>query len=218
MPPLRILVADDHYVIRVGVRTVLEERSEWKICGEVATGAAAIERTEALKPDVLILDISLPDMSGLEVAKRILSSSSRVEVLMLSVHASETLIRECIKAGARGYVVKSDSVQDLVAAVETIAKHQPFFTPSASAVILSNYHLDGPVTEVSEMIRGRLTSREKEIVQLLAEGKSSRKIASDLGISYKTAENHRTNIRRKLGVHNLTQLVRYAVRNQIITP
>jgi|SRR5579863_5804199 len=218
MAPLRILIADDHYVIRVGVRAVVEDHPGWTICGEAATGSEAIAKTEELIPNVLILDISLPDMSGLEVARQIQSSCSKVEILILSVHSSETLIQESIKAGARGYVVKSDAVQDLVAAVESIAKHQPFFTSAATEVILSNYHLGGPVSDVSALIRGRLTSREREIVQMLAEGKSSRVIASDLGISFKTAENHRTNIRRKLGVHNLTQLVRYAVRNQIINP
>ena len=218
MAPLRILIADDHSVIRAGVRAVVEERPGWTICGEAASGSEAIAKTEELKPDVLILDVSLPDMSGLEVASQILSAQSSVEILILSVHATEALIRECVKAGVRGYVVKSDAVPDLIAAVECIAKHQPFFTSAATQVILNSYHRGGPVSDVSALIRGRLTSREREIVQLLAEGKSSRKIASDLGISFKTAENHRTNIRRKLGVHNLTQLVRYAVRNRIIIP
>src|SRR6202171_3158657 len=216
--PLRILIADDHDLLRRGVRALLESHAGWEICGEATTGREAITKTEELKPDIVILDISMPDLNGVEAAKRIRKASTNTEVLILSMHYSDQLIREIVDAGVRGYIVKSDSDRDLIIAVETLAKHRPFFTPLATEVILSNLNTGGPVTKIPESIRDRLTSREREIVQLLAEGKSSKEVASSLNVSVKTAETHRANIMRKLQLHTVTELVRYAVRNQIIEP
>jgi DNA-binding NarL/FixJ family response regulator len=216
MNSLRLLVVDDHDLFRRGVRTVLETNPAWKICGEATTGREAVAKSEKLKPDIVILDISMPDLNGVEAARRIRKASPNSEVLVLSMHYSDQLIREVVDAGVRGYVMKSDCGRDLVIAVETLAKHQPFFTPYVTDVILSKLNPRGPVTEIPELIRERLTSREREIVQLLAEGKSSKLVASSLGISYKTVETHRANIMRKLELHTVTELVRYAVRNQII--
>jgi DNA-binding NarL/FixJ family response regulator len=216
MPTLRILVADDHNLVRRGVKALLEERPEWRICGEAATGREVIDKAARLKPDIIILDISLPDLNGLEAARRIRKESPSTEVLILSMHYSDQLIREIVDAGVRGFIVKSDSERDLVIAVETLARHKPFFTSYATEVILSKFNSGGSVTKVPKSIGERLTSREREILQLIAEGKTSKEVASALSINIKTAETHRANIMRKLEIHSVTQLVHYAVRNQII--
>jgi DNA-binding NarL/FixJ family response regulator len=217
MKPLRILVADDHDLMRRGIKTLLQTHAGWEICGEAQTGREAVSRTEELKPDIVVLDISMPDLNGIEAARRIRKASPETEVLILSLHFSDQLIREIVEAGVRGYIVKSDSDRDLIVAVETLAKHKPFFTPRATEVILSNFNNTGGTrVEVPETVQDRLTSREREIVQLLAEGKSSKEVANSLNISVKTAETHRANIMRKLQLHTVSELVRYAVRNQII--
>lgn len=216
MKPLRILIADDHDLLRRGVRTLLQSRQGWEICGEASNGREAVTQAQELKPDIVILDISMPDLNGVEAARRIRKASPNSEVLVLSMHYSDQLIREIVGAGVRGYIVKSDSDRDLIIAVDTLSKHKPFFSPVATEVILSKFNPGGPVTEIPESIRERLTSREREIVQLLAEGKSSKEVASSLCISVKTAETHRANIMRKLELHSVSELVRYAVRNQII--
>ena len=218
MTPLRILIADDHDLLRRGVRTLLELHAGWEICGEARTGREAVQMAEDLKPDIIILDISMPDLNGVEAAKRIRKASAAVEILILSMHYSEQLIREIVDAGVRGYIVKSDSDRDLVIAIEALARHKPFFTPHATEVILGNFSSGGSTSPIPELVSDRLTSREREIVQLLAEGKSSKEVASSLGISVKTAETHRANIMRKLELHSVSELVRYAVRNQIIEP
>lgn len=216
MPSLRILIADDHNLVRRGVKKLLEERPEWKSCGEATTGIEAVGKAQDLKPDIVILDISMPVMDGLEAARRIRKALPNTEVLVLSMHFSDQLTRQIVDAGIRGYIVKSDSGRNLVDAVETLARHEPFFTSCATEVILSKFNSGGRVTEPPKSVPERLTSREREIVQLLANGKSSREIGPLLGISVKTCETHRANIMRKLDFHNVSELVRYAVRNQLI--
>ena len=216
MKNLRILIADDHDLMRRGVRTLLESHTGWEICGEAVTGREAVTKAEQLKPDIVVLDIGMPDLNGLEAARRIRSAVPETEILILSVHYSDQLIRELLEAGVRGYIIKSDSDRDLLIAVETLATHKPFFTPRATEVILGNLHTPPVRSQMPGTLRERLTSREREIVQLLAEGKSSKEVASSLNISVKTAETHRANIMRKLQLHTVTELVRYAVRNQII--
>ena len=216
MKPLRIMIADDHDLMRRGVKTLLQTHAGWEICGEASTGREAVAKAEELKPDIVVLDISMPDLNGVEAARRIRKASMNTEILILSMHYSNQLIREIVDTGVRGYIVKSDSDRDLIIAVETLAKHKPYFTPHATEVILGNFSTGEPVTEIPELVSDRLTSREREIVQLLAEGKSSKEVASSLGISVKTAETHRANVMRKLELHSVSELVRYAVRNQII--
>jgi DNA-binding NarL/FixJ family response regulator len=216
MKPLRILVADDHDLMRRGIRTLLESRPGWQVCGEAQTGREAIAKAEELRPDIVILDLSMPDLNGLEAARRIRKSLASTEILILSMHYSDQLIREIVESGVRGYVIKSDNDRDLLTAVETLGNHKPFFSPVATAVILGDFNGGAPRPEARGTVRDRLTSREREIVQLLAEGKSSKEVASSLSISVKTAETHRANIMRKLQLHSVSELVRYAVRNQII--
>jgi DNA-binding NarL/FixJ family response regulator len=214
---LRILIADDHQLFRDGVRALLQSHAGWEICGEASTGREAVAKTIELRPDVIILDISMPDLNGVDAARRIRMASKNTEILILSVHYSDQLIREIIDAGALGYVLKSDSDHDLLLAVESLARHKPFFTSKATEGNNCEFNMGEPVTKVPEL-DNRVTSREREIIQLIAEGNRGNEIASSLGISVKTVEAHRSNVMRKLEMHNISQLVRYAVRNQIIEP
>ena len=218
MKNLRILIADDHDLVRRGLKALVETHPGWEICGEADSGRDAVAKVEELRPDIAVLDISMPELNGVEATRRIRKISPHTEVLILSVHQSDQLIREILDAGAKGYIVKSDSDRDLVIALEALASHKPFFTPSATEMLLNGYTKSGSHTALPEPLGERLTSREREIVQLLAEGKSSKEVASDLGISVKTAETHRANIMRKLDLHSVSELVRYAVRNEIIEP
>ena len=219
MKTLRILIADDHDLMRRGLKDLLQSRPGWTVCAEAHTGREAVVKAEEMKPDIVILDITMPELNGVEAARRILKASPNTEILVLSVHYSDQLIRDILDAGVRGYVVKSDSDRDLVVAVEALSHHKPFFTPRATELILNSFNKKGGSTsDIPALVADRLTSREREIVQLLSEGKSSKEVASVLSISVKTADTHRANIMRKLEIHSVSELVRYAVRNQIIEP
>jgi DNA-binding NarL/FixJ family response regulator len=216
---LRILIADDHALMRRGIKAMLQSHKGWEVCVEAHTGREAVARSEKQKPDVAILDISMPDLNGVEAAKRIRKVSPKTEVLILSMHYSDQLIRDILEAGVRGYIVKSDSDRDLITAVESLANHKPFFTARATEVMLSNFNqVKLKEDALEEPARNQLTSREREIIQLIAEGKRSKEIGASLCISPKTAETHRANLMRKLGLHTASELVRYAMRNQIIDP
>ncbi|HEX4343172.1 MAG TPA: response regulator transcription factor [Verrucomicrobiae bacterium] len=210
MKPLRILIADDHEMVRQGLRRVIAEQPGWLICGEVATGRQAVERAEATKPDVVVMDFAMPELNGMEATRQICAALPGTEVLILSMHESEELVREILAAGARGYVLKSDAGHSLVNAIKALAEHKPYFTSKISSLVLQGYL--NPQTRES----AALTPREREIVQLVAEGRSSKKVADVLGISVKTAETHRSNILRKLGLRSVSELVRYAIRNKIV--
>jgi DNA-binding NarL/FixJ family response regulator len=212
---LRILVADDHDVMRIGIKELLGTREGWEICAEARDGREALAKTGELKPDIVILDINMPELNGIEAARRIRKKFVNTEVLIISFDYSDNLIRQIIDAGARGFVVKGDSERDLIAAVEALANHRPFFTPRAADMTLGRVRGEGPGA-FREFAGNRLTPRELEIVHLLAEGKSSKEVAASLSISIKTADTHRANIMRKLDLHSVTELVRYAVRNQIV--
>src|SRR2546425_2359609 len=214
MTAVRILVADDHEVVRRGVRALLEARPGWEVCDEAADGREAVEKAIQSGPDVVILDIGMPVLNGLEAARQIRKVSPRCEVLILTMHESEQLIREVLAAGARGYVLKSDAGRNLENAVEALSRHKTFFTSSVAEFLLQGF-LDGR-GEPPEP--SSLTQREREVIQLLAEGEGNKEVANTLGISVRTAETHRTNIMRKLGCHSFTDLVRYAIRNSIIAP
>jgi DNA-binding NarL/FixJ family response regulator len=213
--PLQILIADDHEVVRHGVRSLLQDHEGWEICGEATDGRDAVEKVVKLKPDVVILDIGMPNLNGLGAARDILREEPQTMILILTIDESEQVMREVLNAGARGFLLKSDAARDLVAAVEALQRHRTFFTSKVAAMVLDGYLRGGgpaPPTEVHE----RLTRREREVVQLLAEGKTTKEVASVLGMSVKTAETHRANIMRKLDFHSVSQLVVYAVRNNII--
>jgi DNA-binding NarL/FixJ family response regulator len=213
---VRILVVDDHDIIRRGLKQLLTARPGWEVCAEAKTGREAVALAEQLKPDIVVMDISMPDLNGLEAARRIHKLFPKTGILILSMHFSDQLVRDIVEAGARAYIVKSDADRDLVSAVEALANHRTFFTPRAAEMLLNGFSSQNSGTQPQAISRSRLTSREREIVQLLAEGKSSKEVAVALGISVKTAETHRANIMRKLELHSVSEVVRYAVRNQII--
>lgn len=216
MKSLRILIADDHDLMRRGLKTFLESQPGWQVCAEATKGPEAVSKAEQYRPDVVVIDICMPQLNGIEATRQIRKVSPRTEVLILSVHHSEQLIREALAAGARGFVVKSDADSEIVSAIEALASHKPFFTSYATEMLLSGYAQDG--RPHPPLPTERLTSRERQIIQLLAEGRTSKEIATVLNISAKTAETHRANIMRKLEFHSVGEIVRYAVRNQIIDP
>ena len=216
MSDMRILIADDHEVVRRGIRVLLEAHPGWEVCAEAMDGREAVDKARQSSPDVVILDLGMPGLNGLEAARQIRKLLPSSEVLILTMHESEQVIQEVLAAGARGYVLKSDAGRDLVTAVEALSHHKTFFTSSVAEMVLRKF-LDGsPMAQPTEV--SSLTPREREVVQLLAEGKGNKEVASILGISVKTAETHRTNIMRKLECHSLSDLVRYAIRNNIISP
>jgi DNA-binding NarL/FixJ family response regulator len=211
MTPLRILIADDHSVVRAGLRALLESRSGWEVCAEASDGRDAVEKASKLKPHVAVLDIGMPLLNGVEATRRIRSSSPDTEILILTMHESDELARQVVDAGARGYILKDDADLILLAAVDAVSLHKPYFSARVSGSA-------GPSSPEPARSRSRLTPREREILQLLAEAKSNKEVASLLGISVNTAEAHRANIMLKLDLHSVAELVHYAIRNQIIKP
>ena len=212
--PVRILIADDHQVVRTGLRALLESKSGWQVCAEAANGREAVEKAGQLKPDVAVLDIGMPLLNGVEATRQIRKVSPHTEVLILTMHDSEVLVQEVLEAGATGYILKDDADRNLVAAVDALRRHKPYLSSRVSEAASSAVSSDR--SSFGRSSRSRLTPREREILQLLAEGKSNKEVADLLGISVKTAETHRANIMLKLDFHSITELVRYAVRNKII--
>jgi DNA-binding NarL/FixJ family response regulator len=214
MKALRILLADDHEMLRRGLRAILTEQPGWEICGEAVDGRQAVELAQKLRPDVIVMDIAMPQLNGLEATRQIRRVLPRAEILVLTSDDSEALVREVLTAGARGYVLKNDVSRVLVQAVENLSRHRPYFTSKVAELLLQDFGREKGMAEPAE---DPLTAREREVVQLVAEGRSTKEIAQTLHISAKTAENHRTNIMRKLKVNSATELVRYAIRNKIAT-
>lgn len=208
--PLRILVADDHPVVRQGICSLLKTHPGWEICGEALDGRQAVQMTKDLKPDVVILDLAMPTLNGLDATRQILTDNPDQKILILTMSDSEQLIREVLGAGARGFVLKSDAAKDLVAAVQALERHRTFFT-SRVQDILDSYFATSDVATLPT-----LTSREREVLQLIAEGKTTKEVAVILGCSVKTAETHRSNFMRKLHLHSVSEVVLYAIRNFII--
>jgi DNA-binding NarL/FixJ family response regulator len=214
--PLRILVVDDHAVVRRGVRVLLESHEGWEVCGEATNGRDAVEQSRRLRPDVVVMDLSLPGLNGLDATRQILKDVPDTEVLVLTMHHSEELARDVLQAGARGYVLKSDADENLVTAVDSLRQHRPFLTSTVADFVLDDYlRRDGALDESSAIA---VTAREREIIQLVAEGQSNKEAASTLGISVKTIEAHRANVMRKLQLRSVSDLVRYAIRNKIVQP
>lgn len=206
----RILIADDHEVVRSGLRSILEAQPRWDVVGEAADGKEAIRKAIELKPDVAVLDYSLPLINGVEATRQIRARIPTVEVLIFTMHDNEQMIYDLLKAGARGYLLKSDAKRFLLTAIESLAAHRPFFTAKVSETLLESY-LTKSLT--SESV---LTSRERGVIQLIAEGHSNKQIANILNISVKTVETHRASAMRKLNLSSAAALVRYAVRNRIV--
>lgn len=217
MSVTRILIADDHEVVRAGVRSLLEGRPDYEVCGEAVNGRQVVALAQQLKPDIVIMDVTMPELNGLEAARQILKAVPDVQVLVLSVHESEELVRDIIEIGAHGYVLKSDAGRELTAAMQALRNRETFFTSRVAQIALRAYRNKPATGGAPPPPCGVLTPREREVLQLLAEGKSNKEVATILGISVKTAETHRANVMHKLGLHSTAELVRYALRNRIAT-
>jgi DNA-binding NarL/FixJ family response regulator len=214
MNTLRVLVADDHEIVRKGLCALLSEHPGWEVVAAVKDGREAVVKARELTPDIAVLDIAMPALNGLEATRQITKSVVGTSVLVLTMYESDSLVREAIDAGARGYVLKADAGRELIGAVEALGHKRVFF--GTKVVELLPQRCPHPTSRVSVLDIPRLTGRQREIVQLLAEGRSSKEVASALEISVKTVETHRANIMGRLNCHCVTDLVRYAIRNHIV--
>ena len=215
MSGLRILIADDHEVARQGIRALLESHPGWEVCAEARDGREAVELATNSKPDIALLDIGMPNLNGLDAARQILAMSPTIRILILTMHDAEQVVREVLAAGARGFVLKSDAARDLVAAVDALQHRRTFFTTRVTQMVLNGY-LHQEKESLLPSAKAVLTPREREVIQLLAEGKTSKEVAVALKLSVKTAETHRTNLMRKLDLHSVADLTLYAIRNGIV--
>jgi DNA-binding NarL/FixJ family response regulator len=216
MNRLRIMVADDHEIVRRGLVSLIKSHPDWEVCAEADNGRQAVEKANQSKPDVAILDIGMPVLNGLEATRQILRENPRVRILILTITDTDQAVQAVLDAGARGFLLKSDAARDLVTAVEALAHNKAFFTARVADLVLSGYLNKSSHSKKNDLNLPGLTSREREVVQLLAEGKSTKEVACHLNLSVKTAETHRSNIMRKLGLHSVSELVLYAVRNGIV--
>jgi DNA-binding NarL/FixJ family response regulator len=216
---VRILVADDHEIVREGVLRLIDRHADLEVCGTAVTGREAVSEARRLEPDVVLLDISMPELNGLDAARKIRRLQSRPEVLIFTAHETDELIKKSFNAGAKSYILKSEGPEQLIEAIRSLGRHKPFFTERVSKIVFARF-IDRaevhPAKNKLFAINGRLSEREREVVQLVAEGKSNKEVASSLGISLRTAEAHRAIAMRKLGLDSVASLVRYAIRNRII--
>ena len=215
MKTLRILLADDHKVVRQGTRALLSTVPEWKIVGEADNGRDAVSLTAELKPDIVILDIGMPELNGLDATRQIKKKSPETEVLIFTGQETEELVHDVFDSGARSYIMKTDAADHLIDAIKALSEHKHFFTSRISEIVFARC-IQGKQALEGTPENSRITDREREIVQLLGEGKSSKEIAIILGISVRTVETHRAAIMKKLGLKSFSALIRYAVRNKII--
>ena len=214
---LRILIADDHEIIRRGLKALLASRPGWVVCAETATGRESVVLAAEHRPEIVVIDISVPGLNGLEATRQIRNRLPKTQVMILSAHYTDQLVREVLDSGARAYILKSVASRDLLNAVEALANNRSFFTSGAAQILIDGFCTPASAAQ-PPLMRKRLSTREREIVQILAEGNSSKEVAVALGISVKTAETHRANIMRKLEMHSVSELVRYAVKNKMIEP
>jgi DNA-binding NarL/FixJ family response regulator len=216
MKKLRILLADDHVVMRTGLRALLERQPNLEVVGEAENGRETVERVEALKPDVVVMDVGMPILNGIEATKQITGEKSSTAVIILSMHADESYVMRALKAGARGYLLKDSAAADLMNAIQAVSQNKSFFSPKVSHILAEDYvrvlKQKGEVDSYE-----LLTEREREILQLLAEGKANKEVATLLNISPYTVETHRKHILEKLNLHNPAELILYAVRKGIIS-
>lgn len=210
MKPVRILIADDHDIVREGVRAMAARREGWAVCGEASTGREAVAQAEALKPDIIVMDIGMPELNGLDATRRIKRVLPRCEILIFTANETEEIVRNVFRAGARAYLLKSEANRHLVPAIEAIGRGKTYFSSRVSELVFAGY-----LKTEAAAADPTLTPRERETVQLIAEGKTNKDMADLLGISVKTVETHRAAIMRKLKLGSVADLVRYAIRNGI---
>jgi DNA-binding NarL/FixJ family response regulator len=213
---LRILVADDHDVMREGTRAVIERQKGWELCGLAATGREAVAQAILLQPDIVIMDMTMPELNGLDAAVQIKRRLPGTEILMFTGHETDELIREAFQAGVKSFIFKSEAHTYLVEAIESLSRHKPFFTSKVCEILFADILTRSEGTSGANLPGQRLSAREREIVQLLAEGKTNKEVGHALGISVRTAETHRASVLRKLSLDSVAGLVRYAIRNKIV--
>ena len=215
MDSIRVLLADDHEMTRRGLRAVIETMPGWTICGEAENGREAVEMAAKLRPEIVVMDVTMPELNGLDATRQIRKACDGTEVLIFTGHEEEELVHRVFEAGARSYILKTDGKALLEAALRALAAHKPYFTAHVGEILFAKF-LGGKTGIVPQASEGRLTDREREMVQLFAEGRSNKEAARILGISVKTVETHRAKIMKKLKLKTISDLVRYAIRNHII--
>ena len=213
---IRILLADDHNIMRRGLRLLLERQAGFEVVAEAADGREAAERAEATRPDIVVLDIAMPNMSGIEAAQRIRALLPQAAIVILSMHSDESYVLRALKAGAKGYLLKDSAESDLIEAIKAVSEGKAFFSPEISKILVEDYVRDMRKRGAEDSYE-LLTSREREILHLLAEGKSNKDIATLLDLSLYTVETHRRNLQDKLNLHSLAELILYAVRKGVIS-
>jgi DNA-binding NarL/FixJ family response regulator len=217
MRKLRILIADDHALVRRGAREVLNSQHGWRVVGEAASGREAVEKAIELNPDIFIVDITMPDLDGIEVTRRVREAAPDIKILVLTMDESDQMVRRALEAGARGYVLKSDLTDCLPKAVKSVAEDKRFLTPKVSEIVLEGFLNSKSQRQQGHRTRALITAREIEIIRLLTGGKTNKEIAAQLKISVRTIETHRSNIMVKLGLHTVAELINYALRQGIAT-
>ncbi len=207
---IRILLADDHMLVRQGFKMILSAQPDMQIVGEAGNGREAVELAEKLQPDLVIMDVTMPELNGIEATRRLVTIAPRARVLALSMHKDSVYVREILRAGARGYLLKDSADADLIAAVRAVAKGEGYLSPAVSEAVLTDYRRH--VTDPLDL----LTTREREVLQMIAEGKTNKEIATSLNLSVYTVEAHRGRVMEKLNLHSTGELVRFALRNGLI--
>jgi two-component system, NarL family, response regulator NreC len=216
MSAVRVLLADDHGIVRRGLHYLLERSPEFQVVGEASDGREAVKMSEELSPDVVVMDIAMPNLNGIEATAQILKKNPAVGVIILSMHSDEAYLVRALSAGAKGYLLKDSAEADLIRAVQAVSEGRPFFSPAIAETLLEDYMRRLKQHNLTDSY-DLLTDREKEVLQLLAEGKSNKEVATLLDLSLYTIETHRSNLMQKLGLHNTAEIVLYAVRKKIIT-
>ena len=211
----QVLVADDHAIVRKGLRSIVESMEGWRICAEAGNGREAVSLGLQHRPEIVVMDINMPELNGLDATRQLCEALPGVRVLILSAHDSEQLVREMLSSGARGYVLKADAGEDLEVALRALAAGRLFFTSSVADMVMRGLQKSSGLSESTDL-PARLSPKEREVIQLLAEGKTNKEVAVRLDISVKTVETHRKHIMGKLDLHSMSDLVRYAIQNRII--
>jgi len=210
MKRTRILLVDDHAVVRQGFKMILDAQSDMEIVGEAGNGREAVELAAQLRPDIVVMDVAMPELNGIEATRRVIAAGPHIRVIALSMHKDSVYVREILRAGARGYLLKDSGADDLVKAIRAVAGGESYLSPAVSNAVLDDYrkHVTNPID--------LLTSREREVLQMLAEGKTNKEIAVVLNLSVYTVDAHRGRIMEKLNLHSINELVRFALRNGLI--
>jgi two-component system, NarL family, response regulator NreC len=216
MSQIRIALADDHAVMRTGLRLVLERQADFAVIGEASDGREAVALVQRETPDVLVMDIGMPNLNGIEAARQVAAAAPQVAVVILSMHSDESYVLRALKAGARGYLLKESAESDLIAAIRAVHAGKAFFSPAVSRMLVEDYVRQLQDREIEDSYE-LLTTREREILQLVAEGKSNKEVAAILNLSLYTIETHRGNLMEKLGLHTVPELILYAVRKGVIS-